>query len=115
VTKNQVRIIVLVVLLLSVAVPHALAGKILVTFATSTIMAVFYLVTLRTHPRMAHSRCNGRGRHSHPVFGWLFKMCTCNGGRVVRWGARRWGTPAIRQEAAKDAETARQRARAGYR
>ena len=61
--------------------------------------AVVYLSSLRLHPRTRHGRCSGTGEHRSPLFPWVFRKCgRCSGGRIIRWGAGRWGSPAVQAE-----------------
>ena len=89
-------ILVVVTLLLSFVFLHAVGVILAIVF-----LAVVYWASLRFSPRAPHQACGGTGR-SH---GWVFnsahhKCAGCGGsGRVIRYGATRWGHPAIRDEA----------------
>jgi hypothetical protein len=70
-----------------------------------------YLLSLRVHPRMRHGRCNGTGEHRGSIFTWVHRKCPgCQGGRIIRWGAGRWGAGHIRGEH-RDATESRAAAR----
>jgi hypothetical protein len=77
-------------------------------------LAVVYLASLRTHPRIRHTGwrgCGGSGEVRHRLFPWVFHRCgRCNSGRLVRWGAGQWGSGPVRAERRRLA-TARARAR----
>jgi hypothetical protein len=74
-----------------------------------TFLTVAYFASLRIHPRIRHNgplgigwfTCRGTGeKHSH-LFPWIWhrdKYCR-GSGRVVRWGARRWGSQSVKAEA----------------
>ena len=96
----RILVIVAVTLLLGFAVLHVL-GLIL----AFVVLAIGYWVSVRLSPRAPHQACGGTGR-SH---GWVFtsahhKCAGCGGsGRVIRYGATRWGQPAVRDEAVRTA------------
>lgn len=65
--------------------------------------ATVYLISLRTHPRTRHTgwfSCGGSGEvRSKWWFPWAFHRCSrCQSGRIVRWGAGHWGSPASQLE-----------------
>jgi hypothetical protein len=64
-------------------------------------LLVLYVLSIRLHPRMLHPRCGGSGRTHDWLFPWVYHRCQgCGGnGRMIRYGAARWGQPHIRQEA----------------
>jgi hypothetical protein len=78
------------------------------------VLLVGYAASLRLHPRAACRACKGSGRYYGAVYSWAFRFCpACLGsGRKVRFGAARWGTPAMRAEAAS-ARNAVQQAQRG--
>jgi hypothetical protein len=92
----RILVIVAVTLLLGLAIGHVL-GLIL----AAIVLGVGYWLSVRLSPRAPHQACGGTGR-SH---GWIFtsahhKCAGCGGsGRVIRYGASRWGHPAVRDEA----------------
>jgi hypothetical protein len=91
------------------------AGRILGLVLAATGLLIAYLASLRLHPRTRHGRCNGSGEHHGAVFTWVHRKCPgCNGGRVVRWGAARFGAGHIQAEASR-ARQARTAARDGNR
>lgn len=78
------------------------AGLISVTL----ILAFGYWVSIRLNPRVAHRSCGGAGRVNGRIYTWTYHrhMGACGGtGQIIRWGARRWGTQAIREEAERRA------------
>jgi hypothetical protein len=75
------------------------------------VLAAVYLGSVRLSPRTRHARCNGTGQKQGVLFTWVHRRCGgCNSGRVIRWGARMWGTGPVRAEAART-RRARDRAR----
>lgn len=98
--------------------PFILIGILIVGFAlgsllglilAAVILFVIYIASLRLHPRTRHRACGGTGEHHSALFPWTHRKCGgCQGGRIVRWGARRWGAGHIVDEhsqakAARDA------------
>jgi hypothetical protein len=87
----------------------AFASGIVTGIVVTLILIVIYLASLRVHPRIRHSgwrSCNGTGEHRGAVFTWTFRRCPgCSGGRLIRWGAARWGSGPIRTEAARQRES----------
>jgi hypothetical protein len=83
-------------------------------FLSGTGLLGAYLVSVRLHPRFLHPRCGGSGRTHDWLFPWVYHRCQgCGGnGRMIRYGAARWGMPHIRQEADQVAR-ARAAARSG--
>ncbi len=80
-------------------------GGIPVLVIAIVFVAVIYLLSLRVHPRIRHGRCGGTGEHRGAVFTWTHRRCgRCNGGRLIRWGAGRWGSEPIRNEYRRTAE-----------
>jgi hypothetical protein len=71
-------------------------------FCWAFMAGVGYRILCVTHPRHNHGPCNGTGRIYNRFFNWMFRMCGCGNGRVVRAGAARYGQPRIRAEAAQD-------------
>jgi hypothetical protein len=66
---------------------------------------VSYFISLRLNPRMTHWRCKGRGWYPGAVFTWTRHRCQsphCDGGRIIRWGARHLGKGHIRNEHARN-------------
>jgi len=102
--KNHAPWILIGVLLVAWAGWHAL-GLVLAVIGLSVV----YVSSLRFHPRMRHRACGGSGEHHSWLFPWVHRKCGgCQGGRIVRWGARRWGAGHIVDEhsqakAARDA------------
>lgn len=49
-----------------------------------------YAWSIKTHPDVPCTRCNGSGKHRDPIFFWAFRGCNkcLRTGRQVRWGAR---------------------------
>ena len=75
--------------------------------ATAIAGAVYWL-SLIFSPRDRHGACNGTGQRHGILFRHAFRRCPrCNSGRIIRLGARFWGLPHIRREAAA---TGRERA-----
>lgn len=66
---------------------------------------LLYVAAKRTHPRDRCRPCRGRGRYYHWVYAWMFRLCSnCGGnGRVISWGAARFGSPGIRELAVVEA------------
>jgi hypothetical protein len=82
---------------------HGPVGLVLAILLEATV----YFISLRLHPRIRHTgilglgwfTCRGTGeKHSH-LFRWIWhRDARCGGsGRIIRWGARRWGTDNIRR------------------
>lgn len=93
----------------------AFASGILTGVLVSVILIVIYLLSLRVHPRTRHGRCNGTGEHRGVVFTWVHRKCPgCYSGRIIRWGAGRWGSGHIKREY-KIAGQARRAARTAHR
>ncbi len=92
--------ILIVILILSLA-----AGGMPGLIIAAVILAAGYLFSLRLNPRIRHRSCRGSGRASGWLYTWTWHRCAGCGGRgqVIRWGATRWGTPRIREEAAQQA------------
>ena len=91
--------------------PWILAGILVVSFAAFGALGLTlaalgcggaYLVSLRLHPRIRHTGfrgCGGTGEHRGAVFTWVFRRCPgCQSGRLIRWGAGRWGAEHIQAE-----------------
>jgi len=82
-----------------------IAGRILGLILAAIGLLIAYFLSLRVHPRMRHGSCNGTGEHRGAVFTWVHRKCPgCQGGRIVRWGAGRWGAEHIRTEASRGRE-----------
>jgi hypothetical protein len=91
--------------------PWVLIGILVVGFAVGHVlglilavlgMAVVYLSSVRLNPRVRHGRCNGTGEHRSWLFPWVFRKCgRCASGRIIRFGARQWGSAAVKAEAAR--------------
>lgn len=81
------------------------AGGIAGLIVAAVFLAVGYWVSLRLNPRTRHRSCKGVGRSSGWIYTWTHHRCAgCGGsGRVIRYGASRWGHPAVRDEAARAA------------
>lgn len=62
-----------------------------------------YVATVRFNPRIPHRACRGTGRRSGWIVPWAHhRDQECLGsGRVLRWGAKYFGMPAIRAEAVR--------------
>ena len=70
-----------------------------VTILAGAGCAIVYGSSLRLHPRTRHGRCGGTGEHRSRLFPWVFRKCgRCASGRIIRWGAGQWGSPAIQAE-----------------
>lgn len=88
--------------------PFILIGILIVGFAlgsllglilAAVILFVIYIASLRLHPRTRHRACGGTGEHHSALFPWTHRKCGgCQGGRVIRWGAGRWGADHIQNE-----------------
>lgn len=104
--------------------PWLLAGILLVAYAgwhalglaaALSVLGVLYLGSVRLSPRTRHARCNGTGQHQGILFTWVHRRCgDCQGGRVIRWGAARFGSPEVKAEAARN-RAALDAAKAGHR
>lgn len=81
----------------------------------AVVGAIGYWFSLRLNPRARHSSCQGTGRSSGWIYTWTWHRCAGCGGRgqVIRWGATRWGSPAIRDEAARRAAAVAEAKRQG--
>ena len=67
--------------------------------ATLIVGAVYWL-SLLLSPRDRHGRCGGTGQLHGVLFRHAFRKCPrCNSGRIIRFGAARWGLPHVRREA----------------
>lgn len=63
------------------------------------VLAVVYVSSVRLSPRIRHGRCNGTGQKQGILFTWVHRRCGgCASGRIIRWGAGQWGTPAVQAE-----------------
>jgi hypothetical protein len=80
-------------------------GGIAGLIVAAVILGVGYWVSLRLNPRTGHRSCKGTGRGYGRVYTWTHHRCLdCGGtGRVIRYGASRWGHQAVRDEAARRA------------
>ena len=88
--------------------PWAVAGILVVAWAgwhalglvvALVILAGVYLSSVRLSPRIRHGRCNGTGQKQGVLFTWVHRRCGgCSSGRIIRWGAGQWGTPAAQAE-----------------
>jgi hypothetical protein len=93
--------------------PWILAAILVVAFfgghLTGLILAVIgcgavYGQSVRRHPRSRHTGftgCGGTGEVRSRLFPWVFYKCPsprCNGGRIIRFGARRFGPAHVRAE-----------------
>jgi hypothetical protein len=93
----------------------AFASGILTGVLVTVILIAIYLLSLRVHPRMRHGRCNGTGEHRGALFTWTHRKCPdCYSGRIIRWGAGRWGSGHIKREY-KIGQEARRAARTAHR
>jgi len=104
------------IILLGLLVTWALwrwAGLLLAVF----LLTVVYFVSLRIHPRIRHNgplgigwhTCHGTGEKHSRIFPWIYhKDERCAGtGRVVRWGARRWGSDSVQAEVIRQRQSRR--------
>lgn len=68
----------------------------------AVVLTAGYAISIRWHPRTACRGCKGTGRHYGLLYSWVFRFHKdCLGsGRKVRFGASRWGTMRVREEAA---------------
>ena len=98
-------------------IPVLLAAIVILSFAVlgaaglivaALVLAVGYWVSLRLNPRTTHRSCKGSGRSYGWGYSWAYHRCAgCGGsGRVVRYGAARWGQQTVRDEAARQASAA---------
>jgi hypothetical protein len=96
------RIPVVLILIVFLGFIFAGIGGLIVA---AVILAVGYWGSLRLNPRIAHRSCKGTGRPSGWVYTRTHHRCLgCAGsGRVIRYGASRWGHQSIRDEAARRA------------
>lgn len=92
--------IFILILVLGLAV-GGMAGLVI----AAVILGVGYWFSVRLNPRIRHQGCGGTGRSSGWIYTWTSHRCAGCGGRgqVVRWGATRWGTSGIRDEAVRRA------------
>jgi hypothetical protein len=82
---------------------HGAVGLVLAILAE----AIVYFISLRLHPRIRHTgilglgwfTCRGTGESHSRFFPWIFhRDSRCGGsGRIIRWGARRWGPDYVRR------------------
>ena len=94
VSKQALYGTAVVILLISWA--HGAESGILATL----ILGAVYWASVVLSPRDRHGRCNGTGQLHGRLFRHAFRRCPrCNSGRVIRWGAARWGLPHVRREA----------------
>ena len=69
-------------------------------FLIAGLVTVSYIVSLVVHPRARCLRCDGTGELKGSVYGWAHRRCPdCQGGRIIRWGARRLGLGHVRGQA----------------
>jgi hypothetical protein len=92
------------ILVLTLALGFVLANIVGLILA-AVLLLIGYMVSIRRHPRIAHRSCGGTGRSHGWLYTWTHHRCQgCSGsGRAIRYGAARWGAPAIRQEAERAA------------
>jgi hypothetical protein len=90
-------VLLIVFLLLAVVLCGVVGGLVL----TGVLVAVTYWVSLRLNPRVRHRACGGTGRSHGWIYTWSYHRCQdCGGsGRMIRYGAARWGPQSIRDEA----------------
>ena len=89
-------------ILLAILVAAFAGAGIVGLILAALVLFVIYLASLRLHPRIRHSRCNGTGEHRGAVFTWAHHKCSgCQGGRLIRAGAGIWGAEHIRREHAR--------------
>ena len=70
-------------------------------------VTVGYAVSLVIHPRARCLRCDGTGELKGGIYGWAHRRCPhCQGGRIVRWGARFWGLGHVRGQARQNRQHA---------
>lgn len=107
-SRTSFRLMQGIILLIAWANAHA-AGLIVAAGAFFGL----HVIAVRFNPRMAHRTCRGTGRHPGRILQWTHhRDQDCLGsGRVLRPGARYFGTPAVRAEAAAQ-QQARARAKA---
>ena len=104
--------------------PWVLAGVLILSWAAwgvagplaaLAVLGVLYVGSVRLSPRARHGRCNGTGQHQGILFTWVHRRCGgCQSGRVIRWGAAQFGSPAVKAEAAR-AKAALAAAKQGHR
>jgi hypothetical protein len=88
-------------LLVGILIFGFVVGRGLGLFLAALGLFIAYFTSLRLHPRMRHWRCSGTGEHKGLVFTWATRKCQsphCNGGRVVRFGARHLGQDHVQAE-----------------
>ena len=104
--------------------PWVLAGVLIFSWAAGhaaglavavAVLAVLYWSSVRLSPRTRHARCGGTGQKQGVLFSWVHRRCGgCQSGRVIRWGAGRFGSPEVKAEAARN-RAALDAAKAGHR
>jgi hypothetical protein len=106
-TRQNIPVALIVILVFGYAL-----GQVPGLIIAAVALGVVYVVSLRRHPRILHRTCSGTGRTHDWLFTWVYRRCRgCGGsGRMIRYGAARWGQTHIRQEASTLA-TARKTAR----
>ena len=79
----------------------------------AALLTAGYGVSLVIHPRARCLRCDGTGEVRGGIYGWTFRRCPhCQGGRIIRWGARFFGLGHVRGQARQNrAHTASTRRR----
>jgi hypothetical protein len=77
----------------------ALIGHSMALFVLWLILAAGYVISLVIHPRARCLHCDGTGELRGRVYRWTFRRCPrCQGGRIVRHGARWFGLPHVRRQ-----------------
>ena len=77
----------------------AVISRSLPLFAIWAVILVGYVISLRIHPRVRHTACNGSGERRGFFFRYKFRRCSgCASGRQVSWGTGHLGTARLRGE-----------------
>ena len=76
------------------------ANGVMAGIIATLIVGAVYWLSLLLSPRDRHGRCGGTGQLHGVLFRHAFRKCPrCNSGRIIRFGAARWGLPHVRREA----------------
>ena len=66
----------------------------------AALLTAGYGVSLVIHPRARCLRCDGTGEVRGSIYGWTHRRCPhCQGGRIIRLGARVFGLGHVRGQA----------------
>lgn len=104
--RQRAPIALVVILVLSYVLGH-IVGLVLAI----VVLVAGYFASVRLNPRIPHGACGGTGRRAGWIYTWTHHRCRgCGGnGRVLRWGAERFGHPSARAQAARQAQNRRSR------